>query len=417
VLDFQFKRLTLDNGVRLLFHHCGRVPLLSLSAFLLVGKDQNPIEKPGLASMTARLLDEGTAAHSHREISQLLETAGGELSTFSERELTGVCLDLHARDLRSGMSLLAEMTQRPTFPADRIEVERETVLNHIQSMDDDPQVVGSQRLNRWIYRGTPLAEPVLGDRSSIGRLNRSDLTTFHRTRYGPLNTILVAVGDIPFQELLDLARQDFGGWVNPHVKPQPSIGLRRQDEPVIDICPKDKEQVSIYLGHLGIPRASPDFPAVQVMDAVLGGGPGFTSRIPRRIRDEEGLAYATYSDLGGSAGIHPGRFVAYVGTAPENQRRALEALKREIRAFVEEGPSDEEVRTAQEFLTGSFVFEFQSLSSVARLLLSLEIFSLDAEYLRSYEKRIRAVTREEVERVARLYVDTINYTTVVVGPA
>ena len=141
------------------------------------------------------------------------------------------------------------------------------------------------------------------------------------------------------------------------------------------------------------------------------------SRIPRRLRDEQGLAYATYSDLGGSAGVQPGRFVAFVGTAPENHRRALEALKREIGAFVEQGPSDEEIRIAQEFLTGNFVFEFQSYSSVARLLLSLEFFSLNAEYLRSYESRIRAVTREEVERVARHYVDTVNYTTVIVGPA
>jgi zinc protease len=416
MFDFQFERVTLDNGLRVLFHPSNRLPLLSLSAFLVVGKDRNPEGKSGLASMTARLLDEGTTAYSHREISELVETVGGELGSFSERELTGVCLDLHPRDLRLGMSLLAEMIQRPTFPEDRIEVERETVLNHIQSMNDDPHVVGSQRLNRWIYRGTPLAEPVLGDAKSIGGLTRSDFVAFHRACYGPVDTILVAAGDISSGEFHDLARRYFGGWVNPDFLPRPAIALRRQTEPVVDRCRMEKEQVSIYVGHLGIPRDHPDFFAAQVMDAVLGGGPGFTSRIPRRIRDEKGLAYATYSDLAGSAGIHPGRFVAFVGTALENHRQALKALTREIRTFVKEGPSDEEIHTAQEFLTGNFVFEFQSLSSVARLLLSLEIYSLDTDYHRSYRDRIRAVGRREVERVARLCVDAVNYTTVVVGP-
>ncbi|MFZ0427557.1 MAG: insulinase family protein, partial [Acidobacteriota bacterium] len=184
---------------------------------------------------------------------------------------------------------------------------------------------------------------------------------------------------------------------------------------IYDRVPMDKEQVNIYLGHLGIVRSNPDFYALQVMDTILGGGPGFTSRIPRRIRDEQGLAYLTYSDLTGSAGVYPGRFVAFVGTAPENADRALDSLRREIDDFLEEGPNEEELRVARNFLTGSFVFELQSNSSIARLLLSIEVFALERSFLARYPDLIRAVTLNDIRRVAAQYLDTINYTTVIVG--
>jgi zinc protease len=175
--------------------------------------------------------------------------------------------------------------------------------------------------------------------------------------------------------------------------------------------------VHILLGHLGIRRKNPDFVVLQVLDVILGSGPGFTSRIPRRLRDEQGLAYTTYSDITGSSGIYPGRFAAYICTSPENRETALTGLLNEIRDLVEHGISQEELETAQDYLTGSFVFDVQSNALVARFLLSVELFGLGMDYLDRYPDMIRRVTREDVERVARLYLDTVNYTTVIVGPS
>ncbi len=413
--ELSFERRVFENGLTLLFHENRRVPLLSLCVFFLAGKDQNPPEAPGLASLTSRLLDEGTERFGEEEISQTLEGIGAELTTFSERELSGAYLNLQAGDLETGVRLLAEMLRRPTFPVERLELERHQIINHIQAMSDDPQIVGSQVLNEWIYRGTPLAKPVLGTEDSVERLTRDQVREFHRRRFGPRNCVFVVVGDAEWGQLLEVVLAQLGDWTNPDHQLAGLEGLERQQSPIYDRVPMDKEQVNIYLGHLGIVRSNPDFYALQVMDTILGGGPGFTSRIPRRIRDEQGLAYLTYSDLTGSAGVYPGRFVAFVGTAPENADRALDSLRREIDDFLEEGPNEEELRVARNFLTGSFVFELQSNSSIARLLLSIEVFALERSFLARYPDLIRAVTLNDIRRVAAQYLDTINYTTVIVG--
>jgi zinc protease len=150
---------------------------------------------------------------------------------------------------------------------------------------------------------------------------------------------------------------------------------------------------------------------------VLGSGPGFTSRIPRKLRDEQGLAYSTYADITSSSGIYPGRFAAYISTSPENRDRALEGLHAEVEDAVAHGVTEDELLTAQDYLTGSFVFELQSNYLVARFLAAIELFGLGWDFPRRYPEMVLGVTVEDVNRVARTHLDTVNYTTVIVGPA
>lgn len=153
------------------------------------------------------------------------------------------------------------------------------------------------------------------------------------------------------------------------------------------------------------------------MDVILGSGPGFTSRIPRTLRDEQGLAYTTYADICSSSGLYPGRFIAYINTSPEHREQALQGLLAAIKSMVDEGVTEEEVKIAQDYLTGNFVFDFQSNAHLAQFLLGTELYGLGIDFLQEYPKLIRAVTPEDVHRVARCYLDTVNYTTVMVGPA
>jgi len=388
---------------------------VSVNAFIRAGKDQNPSTKPGLASLTSRLLDEGTQRYSSQELSHLLENAGGELSTFSERETTGICLQLHASDLALGIDLVGEMLLHPTFPQNRFEMERRKVINHIHSMMDDPDTVGSHTLNHWIYEGSPLSESVLGTSTSLKGLTAEDLKRFHRDKYGPQNTILTIVGDVKLRQTLDLVEDRFSDWLNPNLQLRDPPKVSRQRDPIIDTRPMPKEQSTILIGHLGIERANQDFYALQVVDVVLGGGPGLTSRIPKELRENQGLAYSAYSDLTGSSGIYPGIFTAYISTSPENRKRAYEGLLFEVSNLLKEGVSEEELSMAKRFLSGNFVFEFQGNASIARYLLAREVFQLEEDYPERYVETINAVTRSEANRVARQYLDTVNYTAVFVG--
>ncbi|MFB3901933.1 MAG: M16 family metallopeptidase [Acidobacteriota bacterium] len=417
-LKLTFERKQLDNGLVMLVSENHKVPLVSLHAYILAGQDQNPPDKPGLAAFTARMLDEGTENYDYSELAELIEGAGGALGIFSQRELSGISLQLKTEDLELGFELLAEMLCRPLFPVDRLQLEKEKVLNHLRSMQDDPQTVAGNLFNRLIYRETPLQYPSLGLPESVGQLSATDLRAFYSRRYSPASTLIVLAGDVSAEQARRCVQSRLGSWrAAPDYEHAVLPEIKKQHAPLFETTIVDKEQVHILVGHLGVKRTNSDFPVLQVLDVILGSGPGFTSRIPRRLRDEQGLAYTTYSDISGSSGIYPGRFAAYICTSPENRDTALKGLLDEIRGLVEHGITQQELETAQDYLTGSFVFDVQSNSLIARFLLGVELFDLGPDYLERYPDLIRQVTRQDVERVARLYLDTVNYTTVIVGPS
>lgn len=412
----EFTRSVLPNGIRLLFSPSRRLPLLSLHAFTRAGKDQNPLDFPGTAWITCRLLDEGSENFSWRQLSEQIENAGMTYSAFSEREGSGIGLELRSDQLRLGLSLMAEMLCRPIFPPQRFENEKRKVINHLESIEDDPPLLGSHLLNSSIYQGTPLQFPVLGTKESLERMTVEQVRSFHRVKYAPRNTVVMVVGDVDCAVAEEEVARAFGEWASAEFQNAAPPALHRQAAPVTLSRYLDKEQVTLYLGHLGVTRGNPDYYPLLVMDVILGGGPGLTSRIPRKLREELGLAYSAYSDLTSSAGIHPGRFAAFLSTSPENYRRAEQELLGEIGSLVEFGVTSEEVAVACDYLTGSFVFDFESNASRARFLLGLEMFGLGEDYSERFPELIQAVTPEDVSRVAAQYLDTVNYTTVILGP-
>ncbi len=409
-------RFRLANDLTVLVSESHRLPLVCINAFFLAGASQNPLQRPGLAALTSRLLDEGTENYRADEISEMVESTGGSLSTFCEREISGISELFTSSHLTLGLDLLQEMLRCPVFPEKRFQMERRKVLNHLQAMSDDPQFVAANRLNAWVYQNSPLQYPVLGTEESVGDLRIGELRDFHRRTCAPQGTILVVVGDVDADEVLSLCEERFSDWNNPEYRRVQAPQFERQSKAILDEHFMEKEQITIFLGHLGIRRSNPDYYALQVMDTILGSGPGFTSRIPRKLREEQGLAYSTYAGISPSSGLDPGRFVAWITTSPENREKALDGLLLEINNLLQNGVTAQELATAQDYLTGNFVFEFQSNAHVARFLLATELYDLGQDYAQRYPEIIREITREEVHRVARQYLDTVHYATVVVGP-
>jgi len=410
------RRHLLDNGLILLVAENHRLPLISIHAFVRAGVDQNPLDRPGIAALTSRLVTEGTRNYGVHEIYEIVENTGGNLTTFCERELSGISLLTPSQDLGLGLDLLQEILAGPTFPEDRFQLEKKKVLSQLQAMEDDPQTVAAHRLRHWIYRGSPLQYPVLGLQKSVSDLQVDQLKKFHLQQYSPQSTILVIVGAVDSSEVFSQTEDRFSNWKNPHYSRVKIAPFERQEVPIIEDRFMAKEQITILLGHLGVTRDNPDYCALQVMDIILGCGPGFTSRIPRKLRDEQGLAYSTYSSITHSSGLYPGSFVAFISTSPENRQQALDGLLSEIENLAAHGITSEELATAQDFLTGSFVFKFQSDQNVAQFLLATELFKLGEDFPEQYPQLIRTIQCEDIKRVARQYLDTVNYTTVIVGP-
>jgi zinc protease len=242
------------------------------------------------------------------------------------------------------------------------------------------------------------------------------LTAFHARYFVPNDTILSVVGDFHISEMLPKIERSLAGWAPHPISYSPCPLIKRQVERRTKVLNMPAQQVNIYLGHLGIERSNPDYYALQILDTILGGGAGFTARSPKRLRDELGLAYTTFASITMTAGLDPGRFVAFIGTSPENTQLAIDGLLNEIRRVINEPVTLEELEDAKDYLSGSFVFAFETSSQIARFLVHAEVYGLGFDYVQKYPDYIARVSVEDIARVARQYLDPVNYTLVMVGP-
>jgi len=406
----------LDNGLKVLLVENPSLPTVSITGSVLAGARYDPESKAGLAIMASRLLDEGTENRNSFEIADAIESVGGAIETDGSFERIIAIAGVLKKDVDLGLELLSDLLIRPVFPDEYVEKEKERTLAEIVSAQDRPQVVAGWAFNELVYQDHPLHRPSHGYPQTVERLTRDDLLNFHRRYFVPNNLLLSIVGDFHVPELLPKVEKAFGRWeTKPVVFPTYAEPVRQTGRRVKFIT-MPAQQVNIYLGHLGITRTNADYYALQVLDTILGGGAGFTARIPQRLRDELGLAYTTFASITMTAGLDPGRFIAFIGTSPENMKLAVDGLLNEIRRIIEEPVTAQELQDAKDYLTGSFVFAFESSSQIARFLVHAEVYSLGFDYIEKYPRYIRAVTVDDISRVARRYLDCENYTLVVVGP-
>ena len=411
------QRFTLENGLRVLLVENHELPTVSMNLTVLAGGRTDPEEHAGIATMACRLLDEGTESRTALEIAEAIESVGGSVDCDNSHDRTTTYLSVLSKDLDLGIDLMVDVVTRPAFEADSVANERERILAEIRSAMDRPQLVASWEFNELVYRGHPLHRPVHGYPETIARIERDHLHQYHSRHFHPGNAILSAVGDFNAEDLVRKLESAFIHWAPTPVPPQERSAPERQTDHRSSTLPLEAEQAHVYFGHLGIARAHPDFYTLQVMDAILGGGAGLTSRIPRKLRDEQGLAYTTYAGITGSAGMEPGKFVAYIGTAPENIDRAIAGFIEEVERIRTEPVTAEELDDAKAYLTGSFVFGFESNSQIARFLINAEVFGLGFDHVEKYPEYIELITADDITRASREHLSTEEYSVVIAGPA
>ena len=411
------ERVVLPNGLILLLSESHSSPSVSIKAFVNAGSRFEHDDKAGLASMVGEMLDEGTATRNSQQIAEAVENVGGKLDTFGEYQYAGVQGSFLSKDAGLALDVTADLLRNSSFPQDRVNQQLARRVAQIKSRLDVPSVQASDMFNEIVFKGHPEHKPSVGYAETVGKLTREDMLEFFHRYYVPNNLIVAVAGDIDKTEIKHKVQQAFGDWTAAPDFRLPMIATPvRQSERVDKFVTARKEQVNIFMGHVGVDRENPDYYTLLVFDTILGSSPGFTSRIPRILRDEQGLAYTTYSNITGSARLDPGRFVAYIGTSPQNLQQAVAGLNREIRRIVSEPVGEDEVGGAKEYLTGSFVFDFQTNSQIAQFLIDAETYKLPYDYLDKYPAHIRAVTVADVKRAAEKYLDPNHMTTVIVGP-
>jgi len=416
-VQLDVERIVLPNGLILLLSENHRIPAVSINAIVKAGSRYESDDQAGLASFVGEMLSEGTHSRTSQQIALAIESVGGIFITAGGYNQSGVSATALSKDFDLALTLTADVLMNAGFPDDRVKQQIDKRIAQIRSRRDEPQNLGLDHFNELIARGHPRHRPEIGYEETIARLSRQELMDFYRRFYIPNNTIIAVVGDIDKAEARRKIEEAFINWRPDPDFIEPSIPeISRQTAPITRFVNVDKAQVNIFIGHLGIKRNNPDYYTLQVLDVILGSSPGFTSRIPRILRDEQGLAYTTYASITRSAGLDPGQFIAYIGTSPEFLPRAIGGIRREIERIVIEDVTEEELEDAKAYLTGSFVFEFETNAQIAAFLVSAEIYGLGFDYLQRYPELINRVSVRDVRRAAQEYIDPENLTVVVVGP-
>lgn len=405
------KRAQLDNGMVLLTSDQRALPMVSIELLIDAGSRYDDPQQQGLANLTARLLTYGTSRRTAIQISDALDFIGASLSTRAGDDLTSVSLTVLKKDLATGLDLLAEILTAPTFPQDEIDRQKQSILAAIRARDEDPGDIAQRRFAAVLYPQSPYGRPVEGTEASVKSLQQRDVREFYERYYRPNRSIMSVVGDLSQQEIIQALNQALRFWRRGEPGGQLSIPSILGTSQVIRID-KDLTQANIITGHEGVARSNPDYYAIQVMNYILGGG-GFSSRAMDSVRNERGLAYSVYSFFN-SEKSH-GTFEFVMQTKNETALEAVRIVKEEIHRMRENRVSDGELNDAKDYLTGSFPLRLDTNRKVAHFIAQVEFFQLGMDYPERYAELIKKVTAQDVERVAKRYLQPDRLITVIVG--
>ena len=387
----------LDSGLTLLAVQNPGVATFSCVVSLDVRPGDEPEGRGGLANLVGDCLEEGTARYDALQLASAVESIGGGLHCSSR----GGWIQCPAESQKAGVELLREVVLRPTFPGGEVRRVQAEILTEILAEEDEPRVVAGRRFRAEVYGNHPLGRPTQGPRESVAALKPKHLRAFHDAWFRPQNGYVAAAGPDTPDRMLAMLKKAFSGFRGKAPQhgaiPEAVLPPKSRDVHV----PMAREQVHVYLGHVGIRRTDPDYYALSVMDHVLGTGPGFTSRCSKRLRDEQGLCYSVSAGITPNAGEEPGMFVAYIGTSPEHRQRAIDGFLAEIERIRREPVSFEELEDVQDYLTGSFVFGLERNSDLASYAIRAKRFGLGFDFLHQYPDIIRGITPEQVLAAAQ----------------
>ncbi len=403
-----------SNGMTILVLEQHFLPIVEVNAMVKSGSAQDPPEKAGLANLVASLLDEGTTSRSSKQLAEQIDFVGGALEVRASEDFTNASVRVLKKDVELGFTLLADILQHPAFHKPEFERIRSQILGEMASDNDDPGHVAMKAFNQLVFHGHPYRWPLYGTEESLNKITHADVVGFYSREYIPSQVIVTIVGDVTLDQVSGLVQTYFGGWKKAAA---PSRNLKNPaavEKKTVQLIEKDLTQSNVILGHSGISRNNPDFYAVTVMNYILGAG-GFSSRLMDSIRDKQGLVYGIMSHF--DARLMPGSFWVNFQTRTDATNQAIQGVLSEIKSIREAPVTDQELSEAKSFLMGSFPLRLDSTAKLAQVVSQVEFYGLGFEYFSQYPKWIERVTKEDVLRVAKQYLNTQRYALVVVGNA
>ena len=404
----------LSNGLEMRLVEMHEVPVVRIALVFRNGASADPSGKPGVASFTAAMLDEGAGTRSALDIADQAAFLGASLSTGSSYDASYVSIGVPVARMEPALALLADVALRPTFPVTDLERLRTELLTSMLQTRDNPAAIASLAFPRLLF-GTAhrYGTAENGTPDSVKALTADDLRAFHLAQYRPDSAQLIVVGDVTRDRVLPLLERTFAGWTVTGAAPVvPALPDARQmpARRIVLIDKPNAAQSQIRIGWIGAPRSTPDFFPLTVANTVLGGS--FTSRLNTNLRETHGYSYSASSQF--VMRRQAGPFVAAAGVQTDKTAESVREFFNEFDGIRKPIPADE-FGKAQRNVALGFPSEFETTGDLLAKLQAQAVLGLPDDVYATYVQRVLAVTPADAARVTAQYIQPARFLVVVVG--
>jgi zinc protease len=401
----------LPNGLTLILSERRTVPLVAASLVFRTGSDANPLDKPGLASFVAAMLDEGTTTRSALQIADEVAVLGGSIGTGSSMDASTVTSRALTKNFGPLLDIVADVVLHPSFPAEEVERQRASRLAQLVQQREDPGTVAAITMASALYGAKhPYGFSETGTEASVKAITAADLQAFWKQNFVPNNAALIVAGDITMADLRALADKSFGAWQR-GTPAQPALAAPDTTTARIVIVNKPGPQTQVRVAAVGAPRSSPDFRPLQLMNLTLGGN--FASRINMNLREKNGYTYGASSSFTFRKAAGP--FQVGSGIRTEVTGPAVAEVFNELRGILDKPVTDDELMRAKDGLTNSLPGAFETNGNAVGNFANVFTYSLPLDYYSRYAEQVAVVTTAQTAEVAKKYIVPEKMVVIAVG--
>jgi zinc protease len=405
-----FKTGELSCGMRVLLLKSDEMPLVEARFLAPGGQAADPQGKEGLAGLTNSCLRNGGAGKLDPEaFDEALDNKAASMGASADQESFAAQFKCLSEDLPEILALFADMLRRPRFETARFEAAKANQIDALERLRDTPDALTRVLFYKGLMAGSPYGR--WASPKSLGSVSRADIVRFHQRHYGPEGALISVTGKFDEAKLLSRLEGLFADWKKQG--PEPAYADARPLGPAVYFFPKDVTQVFVRFGLLGIKRHDPEQIPLQVANDILGGS-GFTSRLMKEIRSDRGLAYFVQSYFLPFDARGPFQVVG--GTRPDSAKEYLSVLFHLMEEFAKKGPTETELAEAKQSMIEEFAYHFESPFTVSAYKASLDFNGYPEDYLATYRKKVKSVTRAQATKAMRSILSQENWVLAVCGP-
>jgi predicted Zn-dependent peptidase len=391
------KKLEMKNGLVVASEVMPHLRSVSIGIWVKCGSRYESVDKAGISHFIEHLLFKGTRKRSAAEIAQAIDSVGGHLDAFTEKEYVGFYTKVLDEHLGFAFDLVSDIVLSPTFPTVELEREREVIFEEISMVEDSPQELILDMYLENFWKGHSLGWPILGTKKSVAGITRKDVRRFFQNHYNARNIVIAVAGNVRHREVFRLAERYFS-------ELSPGISANPGNPPTVSPGRVVRHKAHLEQTHLCLGTVSPSLVSEErycchLLSNILGGG--MSSRLFQNIREKRGLVYSIYTML--NLYCDAGSLVVYAGTAPEKTPQVLDLTLKEFRRLREQLVPDKELQRSKENIKGSIMLSLESSSSrmthLAQQLIYYGRFYRIEEILNAVERVTARQIRELANRI------------------